>query len=247
MRVIGIWQIRVHHGYFGTVLKSYQRFLAVLSKPVIIPILIYYMLTLMWAVGINQTSSILFATPAANDGYGFSQSATSYIFFAPIIAVLLGERFGHFFNDFIARLYVRTHKGVFVPEARLKTTYVAAFLTVPGLVVVGQVLQHHLHWAGLVLGWGMYVFGYMIVSVAVTAYVLDSYARASGELAALISFSRNVGGFAVGYFQLAWGLKDGYDVSFGVQAATVAVGALIVPVINLYGVKLRHRGGQLGL
>jgi MFS family permease len=41
LRVIGAWQIRVHHGYFGTVLSSYQRLLAVLLKPIMLPVMVY--------------------------------------------------------------------------------------------------------------------------------------------------------------------------------------------------------------
>ena len=152
----------------------------------------------MWGVGINQTSSILFATPASDGGYGFGQNAVGYLFFAPIIAVILGEAFGHYFNDFLLRLYVRNHDGVFVPEARLTPIYLSAFFMVPGLIIIGQALAHHLHWAAIVMGWGMFVFGYMVGSVAIQAYVLDSYPTASGEVASLINLSRLIGGFAVG-------------------------------------------------
>jgi hypothetical protein len=155
-------------------------------------------MNLMWGVGINQTSSILFAIPAAEGGYGFSQNAVGYLFFAPIIAVALGEAFGHYFNDFLLHLYVRKHGGVFVPEARLTPIYLSTVFMVPGLVLIGQALGHHLHWAAIVMGWGMFVFGYMVASVAIQAYVLDSYPTASGEVASLINFARLIGGFSVG-------------------------------------------------
>jgi len=154
----------------------------------------YSLMNFMWAVGINQTSSILFATPAAAGGYGFNQNAVAYLFFAPIVAVLLGEAFGHYFNDFILHRYVRKHGGVFVPEARLTPIYVSPFFMVPGLIIIGQALGHHLHWAAIVMGWGMFVFGAMI---AITAYALDSYPTASGEVSSLINLARLIGGFSV--------------------------------------------------
>jgi MFS family permease len=40
-RIIGLWHIRVHRGYFGTVLNSYQRLGAVLLKPIMLPAMIY--------------------------------------------------------------------------------------------------------------------------------------------------------------------------------------------------------------
>lgn len=170
----------------------------------------------MWAVGINQTSAILFATPVAAGGYGFSQSAVGYLFFAPIVGVVLGEVFGHFFNDFVATRYIRKHSGVFVPEARLKPIYVSAFSLIPGLVIIGQALGHHLNWAAIVIGWGMYVFGCMIASVAITAYALDSYPTASGEVSSLINLFRLLGGFSVGYvvtFHLLYYLLTNHTVT----------------------------------
>jgi hypothetical protein len=152
----------------------------------------------MWAVGINQTSAILFATPAVAGGYGFSQNAVGYLFFAPVIAVILGESFGHFFNDFVLHRYVRKHEGVFVPEARLSPIYLAGALMIPGLILIGQALKHHLHWAAIIIGWGMYVFGCMVASVAIQSYILDSYSTAAGEVASLINFARLIGGFSVG-------------------------------------------------
>ena len=199
----------------------------------------------MWAVGINQTSSILFATPVTEGGYGFSEKAVGFLFFTPIIAVCLGEVFGHFVNDFLANRYVKTHGGLFKPEARLPPIYFAAFFAVPGLVIIGQALQKHFSWVAIVFGWGMYVFGYMIMSVAITAYALDSYPTGSGEVSSLINFARLIGGFSVGYFQLAWGLKSGFDVSFGVQAALVAAAVMIIPVLHVYGPRMRAKGGPL--
>lgn len=155
-------------------------------------------MSFMWAVGINQTSAILFATPQAAGGYGFSTSTVGYVFFAPIVAVLIGELFGHFVNDWLARRYIRQHEGVFVPEARLTPVYLAGAFMVPGLVLIGQTLHRHLHWAGIVIGWGMYVYGCMVASVAITAYAVDAYPTAAGEVSALINFSRILGGFSVG-------------------------------------------------
>jgi len=41
LRIVGLWQIRVHFGYFGTFAKSCQRLLSVFLKPIMIPIMIY--------------------------------------------------------------------------------------------------------------------------------------------------------------------------------------------------------------
>lgn len=199
----------------------------------------------MWAVGINITSSILLATPVAAGGYGFSTRGIGYLYFTPLVAVSLGELFGHYFNDFIANRYTAKHAGIFQPEARLKTNYISAALMIPGLIIVGQALQHHLHYSAIVVGWGMYVFGVMTASVAVTAFALDAYPAASGEVSGFLNFARVIGGFTVGYFQQPWGAASGYGVSFGIQAAIVAAAVGILVILQVFGKRMRAWGGDI--
>ncbi len=40
-RVVGLWQIYNHNGYFDSVKRSLQRIIAVLLKPIILPVLLY--------------------------------------------------------------------------------------------------------------------------------------------------------------------------------------------------------------
>jgi hypothetical protein len=111
----------------------------------------------MWAVGINITSSILFSIPEAAGGYGFGLRTISFIYFTPLVALIIGEIIGHFLNDFVATRYVRRHAGIFKPECRLPVFFLAAFLMIPGLIIVGQALQRHLNVGAVIIGWGMYV------------------------------------------------------------------------------------------
>ena len=203
------------------------------------------MLSFMWSVGINITSSILFATPKAVGGYGFNAKALGFLYLTPIVGVSLGELFGHFFNDFLANRYIRTHHGIFKPEARLWTNYIAAFFMIPGLIIVGQALEKHLHYSAIVMGWGMYVFGVMLASVAITAYALDAYPARSGEVSCFLNFARVCGGFTVGYFQQPWGEKDGYGISFGVQAVLVVIALAILICLHKFGASMRARGGSI--
>ena len=245
LRLIGIWQLKVHKKYFLSIWVSCHRLVAVFIKPVIVPTMVYYALSFMWAIGINITSSILLETPKVAGGYGFDALDVGYIYFTPLVAVSLGELFGHFFNDYLAIRYVKRHHGIFKPEARLPTCYIASFFMIPGLIIVGQALQHLLHYSAIVMGWGMYVFGVMIASVAITAYALDCYPNGSGEVSGFVNFARTASGFSVGYFQQPWGDKSGYGVSFGIQAVIVAVAAVVLTALFFFGERLRAKGGPL--
>ena len=226
-------------------MRALRRVLAVVLRPIILPVMVNYMLSLMWAIGINQSSAVLFLTPQKAGGYGLTLWAVGYLTFAPILGVFIGEILGHWGNEWIAKRYVERHGGLFKPEARLAAIYPATVLMVSGVALVGQALGHRLHWAAIAFGWAMYVTGYMILSVAVTAYVLDAYPSAPGELSALLNLARILGGFSVGYFQLDWGTAVGFDESFGVQAAIIGAAQLILIGLHFYGEKLRSKGGPL--
>lgn len=54
-----------------------------------------------------------------------------------------------------------------------------------------------------------------------------------------------IGGFTVGYFQQPWGEKSGFGVSFGIQAVIVAAAMLVIVVLQLYGGRMRSKGGPV--
>jgi MFS family permease len=245
LRIIGVWQIKNHHNYFATIFSSYRRLLEVFLKPVIPITMLFYSAIFMWFIGITISSSILLETPISLGGYGLGPISVGYIFFTPIVGVLLGEAFGHWFNDYIVKLYGKRHNGLFVPEVRLWTTYLGACLMIPGLVLVGQTLKHHLSVTALVFGWGMNVVGVMLTSVATVAYVLDCYPTASGEVSALINMGRVACGFTVGYFQQVWGERQGFDVSFGLQAVVVACAFILLFFVQRFGARLRRWAGPV--
>lgn len=163
------------------------------------------------------------------------------MYFSPVVGILIGEVFGHFFNDYLARRYVKRHNGLYEPEIRLVAIYPSALFQIGGLVLLGQALSRHLPVAAVVMGWGMYSFGIMTTSVVVSAYLLDAYPTIPAEVSGWTNFSRAIGGFSVGYFQQPWGAKVGYDGSFGTQAGIVAFGAILTVIAHRYGRVLRYK------
>ena len=249
LRVLGVWQIQNHSPSHQiptpTILRCYGRLLEVFLKPVIPLAMFFYAVTFMWSVGLNLTSAILLQTPRKAGGYGFEATSLGYIYFSPLVAIWIGYFFGHWFNDFIAKRYIARHHGIFVPEARLWTPYMGAFLMIPGLVLVGQTLEKHLQYAGIIVGWGMVQLGILLISVAIVTYVLDCYPIASGEVSALINLGRVAAGFSVGYFQEAWGLKEGFGVSFGLQSVVVAGSLIVLFIIQVFGARIRWWAGPV--
>ncbi len=116
---------------------------------------------------------------------------------------------------------------------------------IPGLVLLGFALEEGYHYMLTALGWGLYVFGIMIVTVAVNAYVLDSYPEASGEVAAWINFGRTCGGFIVSYFMVEWAEKQGAKRQFGTMTGIVGFAFLMVVFLGVFGKGLRRWAGPV--
>lgn len=238
-RLTGVAQFRARHTR-NTFPQACSRVVRVLAKPIVALACAYYLLTFAWVVGINTTLSI-FLAPL----YGFGPLQIGFFYFTPVVAVLLGEGTGHWLHDLVARRYVATHGGRFEPEVRLRAIFVAAPFMVVGLVLIGQALEDAWHFMALAVAWGLYVYGIMITTTAISSYCLDAYPEASGEVSAHLNNARTLGGFVISYFQIRWAESSGPAVSFGVQAAILAGACAIVVVLTVWGKKLRVWSGPL--
>lgn len=140
---------------------------------------------------------------------------------------------------------MRRNKGRLEPEARLFVIWLSTPFMIAGLVLLGFALEHAYHYLVLALAWGLYVFGVMITTVGINAYVLDSYPEGSGEVSAWLNFARTTGGFVVTYEQVRWATDMGPKNSFGIQGAIVAAGFGLIIVLHIWGKRLRAWSGKL--
>ena len=125
--------------------------------------------------------------------YLFSDTAVALMYLAPMTGVLLAEIWGHWFNDWLCRNYLRKHNDVYKPENRLWGVYPAAFAGVVSLIIYGQVLQHSLSWVGIAFGWGMNSFGMLAATTAISAYALDCFPGHAALASSWVNFWRVVG------------------------------------------------------
>lgn len=151
---------------------------------------------------------------------------------------------GHYVHDAIGRLYQRRHASRLEPEARLWAIWISTPFIISGLILLGFALQNAYHYMIAALGWGLYVFGIMITTTAISAYLLDSYPEASGEVAAWLNWARVLGGFIISYFQVKWAEKQGATKSFGIQAAICLFAFFFILILQVWGKRLRIWSGQ---
>lgn len=147
---------------------------------------IYIMVLIAWVIGVNTTISQLVVPPP----YSFSGQAEALSWLAPIVGAIIGEIWGHWFNDWLCARYIRKHNGVYVLESRLWGTYAPTLVGFAGLILYGQALQHTLHWMALMVAWACIAFSMIAATTAVSAYCLDSFPNHASLVAAIINMWR---------------------------------------------------------
>ena len=140
---------------------------------------------------------------------------------------------------------MKRNHGRLDPEARLQVIWLSEPFIISGLVLLGFALQNLWHYMLAGLGFGLYSFGIMWCSVGVNAYNLDAYPEGAGEVAAWINFSRTLGGFIVGYYNVEWARIEGPQKSFGTQAGISAAGFMFIIALQIWGKRLRHASGPI--
>ncbi|KAL1387433.1 major facilitator superfamily domain-containing protein [Phyllosticta capitalensis] len=211
---------------------------SLLARPhLFFPTAFFVMPITMWTIGIVSTITQFVLPPpqATPPGYGFSYVALAMLYWAPMLGTLVGELWGHYFNDWLVASYTKRHSGKHLPENRLNGVYVPVIVGICGLVLFGETLQHHLHWVGLAFGWGMNCFSTLGAMTAISAYVLDCFPDHASLASAWINFWRVIGGFSVAYFQLDWVARNGPSVTFGCQAAIIAGATASVVATQVWG------------
>jgi hypothetical protein len=191
-------------------------------------------LAVPWTIGNNTTISV-FIIPEY--GWGFRNLAAIYT--APVVGAILGLIIGHFLFDFLGRLYARFHHGKIDPEARLIVLWLILPLKIVGYNLIGISLEQHWSYWVIAVGWGMHNFATIVTTTAVGAYMIDAYPEAPGESAAWLNFSRTLGGFVVGYFQIGWAHSAGTQTAYGIQSGIMAVAFLLIMVLQFGGKRLR--------
>jgi hypothetical protein len=149
---------------------------------------IYVMVLVAWVIGVNTTVS-QFTTPPP---YSFSGTAAACSWLAPLIGAIIGECWGHWFNDFLCNQYVKRHNGIYVLENRLWGAWPPTFIGFIGLILYGQALQLSLHWSALLIAWGMVAFSLVASTAAISAYCLDCFPNHASLVAAIINMWRYV-------------------------------------------------------
>lgn len=162
-----------------------------------------------------------------------------------MVGAVLAEFVGHFAFDFVAKKYIKRNGGVLEPEARLIPVWFATPLTISGVALLGTSLAHGWHYMIAALCWGLFIFGMVLSTTAVNAYLLLTYPEASGEIAAWINFGRTLGGFIITYFEVPWVDSEGAQTVMGIQSGVIGASFFIIVILQFFGKRLRAFSGSV--
>lgn len=140
---------------------------------------------------------------------------------------------------------MRKHAGHIEPEARLIIIWLASPIMAISILIIGFALQNTWHWSVLAVFVAGQVMGIMIATVAVNAYLLDSYPEGSGEVGAWIVVGRTMGGFMATYIEINWVTKSGPQNVLGAQTGITAAAGLVILFLGFYGKRLRKAQGRM--
>ncbi|KAI3616836.1 mfs transporter [Moniliophthora roreri] len=187
-----------------------------------------------------QITNTIFFQSEPPFGFGFDKFTVGGIYATPVVAVFIGEFLGRYLNDWVMYYSVKRNNGVFEAEVRLWTLYISIPLYLCGFLVLGTALQHHLHIAVIVIGWGIAQIADLMSAVAVYAYSNDCFPTKQGEVSAVLNLMRTMGGFSVAYYQVPWSEQHGALQTFGLEAGIVCgIFILVVPILQLKGREIR--------
>lgn len=162
-----------------------------------------------------------------------------------MVAAILAEFTGHYIFDIINKAWVKRHGGSLQPETRLIPVWFATPLTITGVALLGVSLGHGWHYMITAFAWGLFIYGMVLSTTAVNAYLLRAYPEASGEIAACINLGRTLGGFIITYYEIPWVKSEGVQTVMGIQSGTIGASFLIIVVLSLFGKQLRQFSGKV--
>lgn len=179
------FQLRKARPTVWTVVKDQW---ALLLRPhLLLPTFGFVMIVTMWTIGLVSTITQFVLPPP----YLFSITDLALLFFAPMIGTVLAELWGHWFNDFLLKSYLRKHDGKHQAENRLWGVYPAWLLGIGGLILIGQTLQRGESWVGIAFGWAMNCFSTLGTTTAISAYVLDCFPKHAALASAWLNSFRS--------------------------------------------------------
>ncbi|KAF2724296.1 putative efflux pump antibiotic resistance protein [Polychaeton citri CBS 116435] len=152
---------------------------------------------------------------------------------------LLGSQFGGPVMDY---LYRRRSTQTPTPESRLPLMFPALIAAWCGMLMYGWTANYRVHWAVVDVAVVIMMFGMQMLSMPMTAYVLDTYGAHTSSAMAALQFARSLTAFLFPLFAPSMYRALGYGWANSLMALVGFALTIPLPIIlTTWGPRLRAK------
>ncbi|KAK3347947.1 major facilitator superfamily domain-containing protein [Neurospora tetraspora] len=208
-------------------------------SPICIIYAIYIAIVYGYLYLMFTTISRVFTNP---ETYNFGTKIVGLVFIGLGVGSLMGLVFFSVASNRIVKAKVGPDgKGTCTPEDRLKVLPVGAIFLPAGFFIYGWTAQYHVHWIVPVMSHALIGFGNIIIFMAITMALIDTFTIYAASALAANTVARSVFGAVLPIFGLR--MYDTLGLGWGNSLlAFIAVALIPVPFLLIrYGALLRTR------
>jgi MFS family permease len=206
-----------------------------LPQPAVLVTTIVFGLTIGWTVACSIVFSNVFQEPPML----WTARAVGFFNIAPLVGLIAGLPIGGILSDSLTNRSAKRHLGLHIPESRLFLVTIGGVLSPAGVLITGLTMNHHTHWIGLAIGWGMLSLGLTASANILLTYAVNCYPHRAAHTALLVNVIKNLLAFGVSFQSMDWYLRDGPLKQFGAMAGALWASYLLVVPLYFFGAKIR--------
>ncbi|KAK3904236.1 major facilitator superfamily domain-containing protein, partial [Staphylotrichum tortipilum] len=200
---------------------------------------------IIWATVTNST--FLIVNSAAQQISSFALLAQGWQFqytglsVLPFIAATgLVYLFGGPIADRVSNAVARRNGGAREPEHHLVNIILPLAAGLAGTFIFGWAGQSDAHWAVLMVGSFLIIFGSLVVLSVINVFVVESYPMWAGPVLVNVSSLRIIIAFFLSSKSTSWIAERGFLNTFVIYSEVIIVVSLGIPLLYFFGRKLRR-------
>ncbi|KAF4998936.1 hypothetical protein FDECE_11650 [Fusarium decemcellulare] len=204
--------------------------LQLLVLPQVLVTVFVFGLTIGWTVIISIILSMTYSQPPLL----WNSRSIGLLYVSSFLGLLIGLPFGGYFADL---LFIRSTRGGTRdpdPRSRLPMMVFGGLVSPAGCLVLGHALKHPASWIPVCVGWCLLSFGLTGSANVLLAYSVNSIPSRAGDIGVLVNVMKNCLAFGVSYASISWMQAMGPFKQFGIMAALLWFGYLLVFPVWLF-------------
>lgn len=141
--------------------------------------------------------------------------------------------------DRVSNTVTRHHGGIREAEHHLPNFILPFISGVVGCFIFGWAGENNVHWAVLLLGAFMIIFGFLTTMTLVNVYIVESYPIWAGPVLVNVSSLRLIIAFFLASKATEWVVEKGLLGTMAIYAEVMVVVSLGIPILYMTGKRLR--------